>query len=78
MPPGSADRYAGYIFLVMFLAFVIGMLVNSLLLEREARRAAEKFEAERSSAYFASMPTMPQHTGVTDHDYWVKRNRSGG
>jgi hypothetical protein len=51
------------------------MLANSLFLERKAQRAAEGFE-ERST-YFVDMPTMPQHAGVTDHEYWVKKNQSG-
>lgn len=73
MPP--AKQYAGYFFLLIFLSFAIGMLANSLFLERKARRAAEGFE-ERST-YFVDLPTMPQHAGVTDHDYWVKKNRGG-
>ena len=78
----AANQFAGYFFLLVFLAFVIGMLVNSLLLERKARRAAERFEEfeeypEERSTYFVDMPTMPQQAGVTDHDYWVKKNRSG-
>jgi hypothetical protein len=75
----AANQLAGYIFLVIFLAFVIGMLVNSLLLERKARRAEgfEEYPEERST-FFVNMPTMPQQAGVTDHDYWVKKNRSGG
>lgn len=76
-----ANQIAGYIFLVIFLAFVIGMLVKSLILEHQARRAAERFEEYqegKKSTYFVNMPTMPQQAGVTDHDYWVKKNRSGG
>lgn len=72
MPP--AKQFAGYFFLLIFLAFAIGMLANSLFLERKARRA-EGFE-ERST-YFVNMPTMPQQAGVTDHEYWVKKNQSG-
>jgi hypothetical protein len=75
MPP--AKQYAGYFFLLIFLSFAIGMLANSLFLERKARRAAEGFEDDEESTYFVNMPTMPQHAGVTDHDYWVKKNQSG-
>jgi hypothetical protein len=75
----AANQFVGYFFLLVFLAFAVGMLANSLLLERKARRAAEGFEAdEERSTFFVDMPTMPQHAGVTDHDYWVKKNRSGG
>lgn len=79
MPPAvSTNQYVGYFFLLVFLAFVVGMLTNSLLLEREARRAAEGFESEtEQSTYFVNMPTMPQHAGVTDHEYWAKKNQSG-
>ena len=72
----AAKQFAGYFFLLIFLAFAIGMLANSLLLERKARRTAEGFEQE-SETYFVDMPTMPQHKGVTDHDYWAKKNESG-
>ena len=75
----AAKQFAGYFFLLVILAFAIGMLANSLLLERGARRAAERFEEypEERSTFFVDMPTMPQQAGVTDHDYWVKKNRSG-
>jgi hypothetical protein len=75
MPPAKQQQYVGYFFLLIFLSFAVGMLANSLFLERKAQRAAEGFE-ERST-YFVDMPTMPQHAGVTDHEYWVKKNQSG-
>jgi len=72
MPPAQ-QQYVGYFFLLIFLSFAIGMLANSLFLERKAQRAAEGFE----ETYFVDLPPVPQQAGVTDHDYWVKKNRSG-
>jgi hypothetical protein len=76
MPPAK-QQYVGYFFLLIFLSFAIGMLANSLFLERKAQRAAEGFEADEESTYFVDLPPVPQQAGVTDHDYWVKKNRSG-
>lgn len=70
----KSSQISAYFFLLVFLTFAIGMLATSLVLEYRARRAVEPFEQPFE---FVNIPTMPQHPGVTDHDYWVKRNRGG-
>jgi hypothetical protein len=69
----TSQNIAGYFFLAILAAFVIGMFVDSVVLERRAKRAAEKFTDD---SYFVNIPKVPQQIGVTDHDYWVKKNNA--